>query len=85
MAWSSEVQCFHVSATEREVDSLAGMDRLAPPLIIMSGLGVAGFVMSLGWTKVVGRGWDRDKVVFLAKMWGGIALAGIILTFVALS
>jgi hypothetical protein len=26
-----------------------------------------------------------DKIVFLAKMWGGIALAGIILTFVALS
>jgi len=64
---------------------LAGIDRLAPPLIIMSGLGVVGFVLSLGWSKLVGRGWDRDKVVFLAKMWGGIALAGIILVFVALS
>ena len=64
---------------------MAGIDRLAPPLIIMSGLGVVGFVLSLGWSKLVGRGWDRDKVVFLAKMWGGIALAGIILVFVALS
>jgi hypothetical protein len=72
-------------ATKKEADTLAGMDRFAPPLIIMAGLGVAGFIMSLGWTKVVGRGWDRDKIVFLAKLWGGIALAGIVLVFVALS
>ncbi len=51
----------------------------------MFGLGVAGFVVSLGWSKVVGAGWDREKIVFLAKMWGGIALAGIVLVFVALS
>jgi hypothetical protein len=85
MAWSSEALCFHVSATHREVGTLAGIDRLAPPLIIMSGLGVTGFVMSLGWSKIVVGGLDRDKVVFLAKMWGGIALAGIVLVFVALS
>lgn len=64
---------------------MAGIDRLAPPLIIISGVGVVGFVMSLGWSKAVGGGWDRDKVVFLAKMWGGIALAGIILVFAASS
>jgi hypothetical protein len=85
MERSSEVQCFHVWATKKEVDILAGIDRFGPPLIIMSGLGVAGFVMSLGWTKIVGRGWDRDKILFLAKVWGGIALAGIVLVFVALS
>ncbi len=64
---------------------MAGIDRLAPTLIIMLGIGVVGFVMSLGWSKVVGGGWDRDKIVFLAKMWGGLALAGIVLVFVALS
>lgn len=85
MAWFSEAQCFHVSVINREVGTLAGMDRLAPPLIIMSGLGVTGFLLSLGWSKIAGGGWDRDKIVFLAKMWGGIALAGIILVFVALS
>lgn len=85
MLWSLEAQCFHVLATNREVATLAGIDRLAPPLIIMLGLGVVGFVLSLGWSNFVGAGWDRDKIVFLAKMWGGIALAGIVLVFVALS
>jgi hypothetical protein len=51
----------------------------------MVGVGVARFVMSLGWSKAVGGGWDRDKIVFLAKMWGGIALAGVVLVFLALS
>ncbi len=51
----------------------------------MVGLGLAGFVVSLGWSKVVSGGWDRDKIVFLAKIWGGIALGGVVLVFVALS
>ena len=41
--------------------------------------------MSLGWSKIAGQGWDRDKIAFLVKMWGGFILAGIVLVFVAVS
>jgi hypothetical protein len=62
---------------------LASLTKVAPALIIILGVGIAGFVMSLGWSKVAGGGWDRDKIVFLAKMWGGIVLAFFVIAFIA--
>ncbi len=64
---------------------MVNISKLAPPLIIFLGVGIVGFVASLGWSKAVGSAWDRGKLVFLAKMWGGIVLAGFIMTFIALS
>ncbi len=61
------------------------MSKVAPPLIIILGVGIVGFVMSLGWSKVAGGNWDHGKVIFLAKMWSGIVFAGIVITFVAVS
>jgi hypothetical protein len=49
---------------------------------IMLAVGVIGFVVSLGWGKASGRDMDRDTVLFLIKMWGGIVLVGLILNFV---
>jgi hypothetical protein len=37
-----------------------------------------GFVLSLGWSKVAGGGLDRDKTMLLAKVWGGMVLAGFV-------
>jgi hypothetical protein len=61
------------------------ISKAIPALIIILGVGVVGFVMSLGWSRSVSGSWDRDKIIFLAKMWGGIVLAGFILVFVASS
>ncbi len=62
---------------------MARISKLAPLLIIVLGVGIVGFVLSLGWSKVAGGGWDRDKLVFLAKVWGGIVLAGVIMALIA--
>lgn len=62
---------------------MASISKVAPVLIIILGVGVVGFVLSLGWSKVAGSGWDRDKLVFLAKLWGGIVLAGFIMALIA--
>jgi hypothetical protein len=36
---------------------------------------VVGTLLSIGWGNVVGREMDRDTVLFLCKMFGGISLA----------
>ena len=62
---------------------MTSISRVLPVLLVILGVGAVGFVMSLGRSKVVGGGWDRNTVVFLAKMWGGIVLAFFVLTFIA--
>ena len=62
---------------------MTSIARVVPVLIIILGVGIVGFVMSLGWSKVAGAGWDRDKIVFLAKMWGSIVLVFFVLAFIA--
>ncbi len=56
--------------------------REAPALIICSVLGIVGFIVSVGWGKTTGREMDRDTILFLAKVWVGIALAGMVLAFI---
>jgi hypothetical protein len=70
--------------TIARLDIVTGISKAAPALIIILGVGVVGFVISLGWSKAVGASWDRDKIVFLAKLWGGLTLAGFVMVFVAL-
>lgn len=50
-----------------------------PALVFDPCLGVVGFLLSVGWGRVSGGEMDRDAVIFLAKLWGGIALFGIVL------
>jgi hypothetical protein len=45
-------------------------------------VGIVGFVISLGWGKATGRDMDRDTKLLLAKVWGGIALFGMVLTLI---
>jgi hypothetical protein len=54
----------------------------APVLVIDLAVGVVGFLLSIGWGAATGREMDRDNKVFFAKMWGGIALFGMILVFI---
>jgi hypothetical protein len=49
---------------------------------IMIAVGIVGFVASLGWGKTTGRDMNRDTVLFLVKMWGGIVLFGLVLIFI---
>jgi hypothetical protein len=37
-------------------------------------VGVVGFGLSVLWGKITGRDMDRDTILFLVKMWGGIVL-----------
>ena len=37
-------------------------------------VGVIGTVLAIGWGKIVRRNMDRDTVLFLCKMFGGISL-----------
>ncbi len=46
------------------------------------GIGVIGFILSFGWGKVSGRNMDRDATLLLVKIWGGIAIFGMVLAFV---
>ena len=61
---------------------LASISKEAPAIVIDLGIGVVGFVLSVGWGKVTGRNMERDTILFLAKLWGGIALFGIVLAFI---
>ncbi|HEY0758999.1 MAG TPA: hypothetical protein VGD59_07080 [Acidisarcina sp.] len=49
---------------------------------ILVAVGVLGFVFSALWGKVTGRDMDRDTLIFLGKMWGGIVLVFMILNFI---
>jgi hypothetical protein len=53
-----------------------------PVLAIDLCVGLIGFILALGWWRVSGRGTDRDTIIFLAKIFGGIALFGMVLAFV---
>jgi hypothetical protein len=53
-----------------------------PVLLIDLVGGIVGFIIALGWWKVSGRTVDRDSTIFLAKIFGGIALFGMFLAFV---
>jgi hypothetical protein len=46
--------------------------------------GVIGFLMAIGWGKASGGRVDRDTVLFLCKMFGGISLAFLVLIFISL-
>jgi hypothetical protein len=45
-------------------------------------VGVVGFTACLGWGKATGRETDRDAIILLLKVWGGIALFGMVLTLI---
>ena len=53
-----------------------------PALVIDLGIGVVGFDLSVAWGRRTGGEMDRDTVLFLAKMWGGIAIFSMILVFI---
>ena len=50
---------------------------------IMLAVGIVGFLASLSWGKVMGREMDRDAVLFLAKIWGGIVILFLVIDFIA--
>jgi hypothetical protein len=49
---------------------------------IMLAVGIVGFLASLSWGKVMGRNIDRDTVLFLAKIWGGIVVLFLVIDFI---
>ena len=49
-------------------------------LIVDIIVGFLGFGLSVG--KFTGRDMDRDTMLFLGKLWGGIAIFGMIMLFV---
>ncbi len=61
---------------------LASISKESPALLIDLGIGVVGFVLSFAWGKVSGRIMDRDATLLLVKIWGGIAIFGMVLAFV---
>lgn len=61
---------------------LASISKESPALLIDLGIGVVGFVLSFAWSKVSGRTMDRDATLLLVKIWGGIAIFGMVLAFV---
>lgn len=60
---------------------LASISKEAPALLIDVGIGVVGFFFSFGWGKASGRDMDGDTTMLLVKVWGGIALFGMVLAF----
>ncbi len=53
------------------------------PVLIIDVIGsLIAFGIGLAWWKASGRELDRTAVVFMAKMFGGIAIAGMILAFI---
>ena len=54
----------------------------APVLLIDLVGGIVGFVIALAWWKVSGRNLDRDSTIFIAKIFAGIALFGMVLAFI---
>lgn len=50
--------------------------------VMLLAVGVVGFGLSVLWGKVTGRDMDRDTILFLVKMWGGIVLVFLVLNFI---
>ncbi len=46
-------------------------------------VGVIGCLLAIGWGKTTGRQIDRDTVLFLCKMFGGISLAFLIIILIS--
>jgi hypothetical protein len=44
-------------------------------------VGMVGFVLALCWGKLVRRNMDRDTIIFLGKMFGGISLCFLVVIF----
>jgi hypothetical protein len=61
---------------------LSSISKESPALLIDLGIGVIGFILSFGWGKASGRNMDRDTTLLLVKVWGGIAVFGMVLAFV---
>jgi hypothetical protein len=50
------------------------------PLVeIDLGVGIIGTLLAIAWGKISGRDTDRNTVIFLCKMFGGISLAFLII------
>jgi hypothetical protein len=45
-------------------------------------VGCLGFGLSILWGKFTGRDMDRDTVLFLGRLWGGIAIFGMVMLFI---
>ena len=50
--------------------------------LVFFAVGIIGFLASLGWSKAVGKDIDRDKVIFLAKAWGGFVVVFVLLDLI---
>ena len=50
--------------------------------LVFFAVGVIGFLASMGWSKAVGKDIDRDKVIFLAKAWGGFVAVFVLLDLI---
>jgi hypothetical protein len=46
-------------------------------------VGVIGCLLAIGWGKTIGRETDRDTVLFLCKMFGGISLVFLIIIIIS--
>lgn len=46
-------------------------------------VGVLGSLLAIGWGKTTGRQADRDTVLFLCKMFGGISLAFLVIILIS--
>ena len=46
-------------------------------------VGVIGCLLALGWGKASGREMDRDTVLFLCKMFGGISLVFLVIILIS--
>jgi hypothetical protein len=60
----------------------SGLTREFPVLIIDLVGGGLGFGIAIVWWKASGREVDRDAVLLMAKIFGGIMVLGIILAFI---
>jgi hypothetical protein len=60
----------------------SGLTREFPVLIIDLVGGGLGFGIAIVWWKASGRKVDRDAVLLMAKIFGGIMVLGIILAFI---
>ena len=50
--------------------------------LVLCAVGIIGFIASLGWSKALGKDIDRDKVIFLAKIWGGFVVVFVLLDLI---
>jgi hypothetical protein len=54
----------------------------APVRIIDIGAGIVGFVPSIGWWRLSGRTLDRDALIVMGTIFGGITIFGVTLALV---